>query len=363
MKAILVAGARPNFMKIAPLYKAMLRHRGFQPVIVHTGQHYDYSMSSVFFNDLGLPQPSEFLGVGSGSHAEQTARVMLAFEPVVAKYRPDVVIVVGDVNSTLACALTAVKMGVRVAHVEAGLRSGDCTMPEEVNRIATDAISDYLFTPSRDADANLLAEGIDASRIYFVGNVMVDTLLEYREVARARSDILERCHVEPKSYAVVTLHRPSNVDTESSLRRMVDIVNATRRRLPVIWPVHPRTRHRLGTLGLWNEVIEEDVTLVEPLGYIDFLCLMDSARIVLTDSGGIQEETTVLGVPCLTLRENTERPITLTEGTNHLVGTEPTRVLRVVDDVLSQRMPSGKRLPEGWDGHAAERICVALQRF
>ncbi|MEJ5250297.1 MAG: UDP-N-acetylglucosamine 2-epimerase (non-hydrolyzing) [Armatimonadota bacterium] len=359
LRVMLVAGARPNFMKVAPIWYAIQKRGGISVILVHTGQHYDPNMSDVFFAELGLPQPDEFLGVGSGTHAEQTARVMLAFEPVLEKYKPDVVVVVGDVNSTLACALVAVKRGVKVAHVEAGLRSGDRTMPEEINRIATDAISDYLFTPSRDADANLLGEGIPAERIFFVGNVMVDTLLAHREKAIQHSSILQQLDLGERQYAVITLHRPSNVDSEEALHRMVEVILAVQKRLPVVLPLHPRTRSRLGDRV--KVLAEEGVILLEPLGYLDFLRLMCSARVVLTDSGGIQEETTMLGVPCLTMRENTERPVTLTQGTNHLVGASPEHIITSLEkDVLSKEEHRQYTLPEGWDGHAAERIVDTL---
>lgn len=358
LRIMLVAGARPNFMKVAPIWHVLQRYSNISAVLMHTGQHYDANMSDVFFADLGLPQPDVFLGVGSGTHAEQTAKVMLAFEPVLSEHRPDVVVVVGDVNSTLACALVAVKMGVKVAHVEAGLRSGDRSMPEEINRIATDAISDYLFTPSRDADANLLREGIPAERIFFVGNVMVDTLLAHRERARQRSFILQNLGVQEHGYALMTLHRPSNVDDPTALSSMLEIIMAAQRRLPVVLPLHPRTRQRLREQV--DVLRRSGVLVTEPLGYLDFLRLMDGARVVLTDSGGIQEETTVLGVPCFTLRENTERPVTITQGTNRLAGTQPQRVIALLDEVLNQEARVAGGVPEGWDGHAAERIVKVL---
>ena len=360
-RLMLVAGARPNFMKVAPIWHAAQRKSDLGVTLVHTGQHYDPNMSDVFFAELGLPQPDEFLGVGSGTHAEQTAKVMLAFEPVLQKQQPDVVVVVGDVNSTLACALVAVKLGIRVAHVEAGLRSEDRSMPEEINRVATDAISDYLFTSSRDADANLLREGIPAERIFFVGNVMVDTLLAHRERAIQRSAILDRLGIGERKYAVMTLHRPSNVDSEDALQRMLQIILLTQQRIPVVLPLHPRTRTRLGERV--EHLTQAGVILTEPLGYLDFLRLMCSARVVLTDSGGIQEETTVLSIPCLTLRENTERPVTLRQGTNHLVGTQPERVVAVLDRVLAQEAGKHHAVPEGWDGYAAQRIVETLTRL
>ena len=358
LKLMLVAGARPNFMKVAPIWHIAQDREEVRSVLVHTGQHYDANMSDIFLNELGLPQPDVFLGVGSGTHAEQTAKVMLAFEPVLREHQPDVVVVVGDVNSTLACALVAVKMGVRVAHVEAGLRSGDRSMPEEINRIATDAISDYLFTPSRDADANLLREGIPAERIFFVGNVMVDTLLAHRQRALQRSSILQTLGVQERSYALMTLHRPSNVDDPTALSSMLEIIIATQQRLHVVLPLHPRTRQRLREQV--DVLRRSGVLVTEPLGYLDFLRLMDGARVVLTDSGGIQEETTVLGIPCLTLRENTERPVTITQGTNRLAGTQPQKVIALLDGVLEQDAQVTGGLPEGWDGHAAERIVHTL---
>lgn len=361
LRIMLVAGARPNFMKIAPIWQAAKQRHEVEACIVHTGQHYDTNMSDVFFRELGLPEPDVFLGVGSGTHAEQTAKVMLSFEPVLSRHQSDVVVVVGDVNSTLACALVAVKMGIKVAHVEAGLRSGDRTMPEEINRIATDAISDYLFTPSRDADANLLREGIPAERIFFVGNVMVDSLLMHRERALQQSSILSQLGLEHHTYALVTLHRPSNVDNAQSLSRMTEIVLSTQKRLPVVFPIHPRTRQRLGEQLLTLQ--RAGVRVTEPLGYLDFVRLMDSARVVLTDSGGVQEETTVLGVPCLTLRENTERPITITQGTNHLAGTHPGQVLAVLDAILAEELTGRSGVPEGWDGHAAERVVQYLLEY
>nr|MDQ3804476.1 UDP-N-acetylglucosamine 2-epimerase (non-hydrolyzing) [Acidobacteriota bacterium] len=315
LKVINVVGARPNFMKVAPVVEAMRRRAAeFAPLVVHTGQHYDERMSDAFFRDLGMPRPDVHLGVGSGSHARQTAAVMERFEPVVLEARPDWVVVVGDVNSTLACALVCAKLLVRVAHVEAGLRSRDRAMPEEINRLVTDQLSDLLLTPSEDADRNLLAEGIPASRIRMVGNVMIDSLFRQLERARAstaRADL----GVEGKDYAVVTLHRPSNVDEAGTLRGILSALDEVGARLPVVFPVHPRTRQNLASFGLLEQIERRGrLRLVEPLGYLDFLRLYSGARLVLTDSGGIQEETTALGIPCLTLRENTERPVTVELG-------------------------------------------------
>ena len=358
MKIISIAGARPNFMKIAPLAAAITAHNtSSAPVIehflVHTGQHYDQKMSDLFFKELGIPEPDINLGVGGGSHAVQTAEIMKRIEPVLLEHRPDYLLVVGDVNSTIACALVAVKLGIKIIHVEAGLRSYDRGMPEEINRILTDAISDILFITERGATDNLIREGIDPHKIYFVGNVMIDTLLEHR-VKAEQSDILERLGIVGE-YGVVTLHRPSNVDDPIQLAMLLAALNEVSVDLPLIFPVHPRTRIRL----LDHHIpVAEAIRLVEPLGYLDFLKLQSSARLVLTDSGGIQEETTVLGVPCLTLRESTERPVTVTEGTNRLVKLDRQAIVAAVRDTLHGAV-SG-RIPEFWDGGAAARIVAIL---
>jgi UDP-N-acetylglucosamine 2-epimerase (non-hydrolysing) len=362
MKVINVVGARPNFMKVAPIVEAMKR-RGeeFAPMVVHTGQHYDAQMSDAFFRDLGLPRPDVYLGVGSSSHAVQTASVMQSFEPVVLAEKPDWVLVVGDVNSTLACALVCSKLNVRVAHVEAGLRSRDRTMPEEINRLLTDQISDLLLTPSQDADENLKAEGIPQERIRFVGNVMIDSL--FNQLKRAElSTVREDLGVSGRDYAALTLHRPSNVDDPQTFRRILDALEQIGKRLPVIFPVHPRTRARLAEFG-FTELVERtgSLHLIDPLGYLDFLRLYSGARLVLTDSGGIQEETTALGIPCLTLRENTERPITVELGTNTIVGTNTEKITRAATQALDT--PPSKqatRVPPLWDGHTADRILDAL---
>jgi UDP-N-acetylglucosamine 2-epimerase (non-hydrolysing) len=362
LKVINVVGARPNFMKVAPLVEAMGRRAGeFAPLVVHTGQHYDESLSDAFFRDLDLPRADFHLGVGSGSHAAQTAAVMERFEPVVVAERPDWVVVVGDVNSTLACALVCAKLGVRVAHVEAGLRSRDRTMPEEINRLLTDQIADLLLTPSEDADRNLLAEGIPPSRIRLVGNVMIDSLVKHLERS-ARSKARERLGVEGRDYAVVTLHRPSNVDDAATLRRILSALARVAQELPVVFPVHPRTRARIEDGGLTPHVADAaGLRLVEPLGYLDFLHLLSGARLVLTDSGGLQEETTVLGVPCLTLRENTERPVTVELGTNRVVGTDAERIVSEALDALRRaRADTPPRVPPLWDGRAAERVLDAI---
>ncbi len=363
MRALVVAGARPNFMKVAPVL-AELSARGHQAVLVHTGQHYDVRMSDAFFRDLEIPEPDHHLEVGSGSHARQTARVMEAFEPVLLETRPDWVVVVGDVNSTLACALVAAKLkgetGSRVAHVEAGLRSGDWRMPEEVNRVLTDRLSDLLLTPSRDALANLLAEGIPEEKVEFAGNVMIDTLLAQLPAARAL-DLPSRLGLTRGAYAVATLHRPSNVDDPTALAEVLDALGRVAREMPVVFPVHPRTRARAEGFGLQERL--DRLVLQEPLGYREMVSLTDGAAVVLTDSGGLQEETTALGVPCVTLREQTERPVTLTEGTNRMAPWPLTAhgvFAAARDAAAGGRSAPGAARPEGWDGHAAERIVAAL---
>ncbi len=357
MKILHVVGARPNFMKTAPIMVAMARQPGaFEQVLVHTGQHYDHNMSRVFFDDLAMPEPDEFLNIGSGSHAEQTARIMLAFEPVLLKYRPDWVMVVGDVNSTLACALVCAKLGVPVAHVEAGLRSGDRSMPEEINRIVVDQLADLLFTPSRDADANLLREGVSPEQICFVGNVMIDSLVRLLPIASTRTTMAD-LGLAPQGYCLATLHRPSNVDDLATLAEIARGLLHISRTLPVIFAVHPRTRARLAGLDIaWGD---SQVQLVEPLGYLDFLNLLQAARLVLTDSGGIQEETTYLGVPCLTARPSTERPITIELGTNRLVASRAEPIVAAVEQALMASKNSHTR-PELWDGAAAERITSVI---
>jgi UDP-N-acetylglucosamine 2-epimerase (non-hydrolysing) len=355
MRILSVVGARPNLIKAAPLVDEMARHAAIEQMLLHTGQHYDQNMSQVFFIELGLPEPDAYLGVGSGSHAWQTAQVMIGFERACQEYRPDLVVVVGDVNSTLACAVTATKLWIPVAHVEAGLRSFDRRMPEEINRIVTDALSDFLFTTSRDADENLEREGVNPAKIHFVGNVMIDTLLRHREQVR-RSGILGRLGLAPHGYALMTLHRPSNVDDPAALRGICSALEVIQTRLPIVFPMHPRTRKNLEDFGLAGQVEGmAGLIITEPLGYLDFLCLMDQARLVLTDSGGIQEETTILGVPCLTLRENTERPVTVTEGTNQVIGSSPERIVEASLAIMAGGGKAG-HVPELWDGHAAERI-------
>lgn len=345
-----VVGARPNFMKIAPLMEAMRAEPRFRQVLINTGQHYDEKMAGGFFRELQLPVPDRDLGVGSGTHAVQTAKVMMAFEEACLEIKPDLVVVVGDVNSTMAAAIVAAKLLIPVAHVEAGLRSRDRAMPEEINRIVTDRLADLLLTPSRDGDENLLAEGVPAERIKFVGNIMIDTLR--RHLPKATFDrVRGRVPVEPGQFAVLTLHRPSNVDDPEVFGRILAALKVIAADLPVVFPVHPRTRARLAQFGI--DMPSSGFVLTEPLGYIDFLSLTSNAKLILTDSGGLQEESTALGIPCLTMRENTERPITISEGTNRLVGTQTADILHGYHDAFAGK-PA--RIPELWDGHTAERI-------
>lgn len=363
LKLLLVAGARPNFMKIAPLIHAIEKHnavgslaqRRVEYRLVHTGQHYDAAMSQVFFDELRIPKPEASLDVGSGSHAVQTARVMERFEPVCSEYQPNWVLVVGDVNSTMACTLVAAKLGIKVAHVEAGLRSFDRTMPEEINRLVTDALADLLLTPSADASENLRREGIPEHRIRLVGNIMIDSLLGNLERAR-QSTILARLSLPPGGFAYVTLHRPANVDHECHLRPVMVELQRLAERLPVVFPVHPRTRKMLAEFSLGGDV-NPGLRLVEPLGYHDSLCLTENARLVLTDSGGLQEESTYFRTPCLTLRPNTERPVTITEGSNRL--TDLSRLSGDLDDLLSRDRRLGN-VPALWDGQTASRVIAAL---
>jgi UDP-N-acetylglucosamine 2-epimerase (non-hydrolysing) len=359
-KIVHVVGARPNFMKIAPVIRAVAAAGFADQRLVHTGQHYDAAMSDVFFQDLGLPRPDAHLGVGSGSHAEQTARVMVAFEAYCLEERPDLVVVAGDVNSTLACAIDAAKLRIPLAHVEAGLRSFDLDMPEEVNRILTDRIADLLLTPSSDADENLRREGTAPGRIFRVGNVMIDTLLAHLPRARALRPA-GRMGLEGARYAVLTLHRPSNVDDPVVLRGLFDALLAIEARVPIVFPVHPRTRKRLAEFGLEARIgAAPGLHLCEPLGYLEFLGLVADASLVLTDSGGLQEETTALGIPCLTLRENTERPVTVSEGSNTVVGVDPAVIVREATAALDGRGKAG-RVPALWDGKASERIAEVLR--
>lgn len=376
-KIFIVVGARPNFMKAAPLLTALKKYPQFKVLLVHTGQHYDKEMSDLFFRELCLPHPDIYLNVGSGSHASQTAKIMMRFEKACLKGKPDLIIVVGDVNSTVACALVAAKLSIPVAHVEAGLRSFDRSMPEEINRVITDRLSDYLFTTCEEANQNLRREGIPNDRIFFVGNVMIDTLMRHALVAR-KSKILEKLLLKKngkiRRYAVLTLHRPSNVDDPYILRGILQLLYDLARTLPIIFPVHPRTLqkitslhinhliHYVHRLPLANENnIYRRILALPPLGYCDFLRLMSKADLVFTDSGGIQEETTILGIPCLTLRNNTERPVTVREGTNVVVGTDPDTVIRAASKVLKNKTVR-KKYPKFWDGKAAERIVGILTK-
>jgi UDP-N-acetylglucosamine 2-epimerase (non-hydrolysing) len=354
----LIAAARPNFMKIAPLYHALAAESWCRPQIVHTGQHYDANMSDAFFRDLGLPRPHFHLEVGSGSHAEQTGGVMIAYEKVAVAGKPDWIVVVGDVNSTAACAMVGTKLWIPVVHLEAGLRSGDRRMPEEINRLVTDAICDVLWTPSPDADENLAREGVPAAKIDRVGNIMIDSF-EMMRGAIEGDGTRSGMGLEPGGYAVVTLHRPSNVDTREALEPLVRQLVAVSRELPLVFAVHPRTRRKLEEFGLLAGLAAAGVRLTEPLGYIQFMNLVRSARAVITDSGGVQEESTYLGIPCLTLRENTERPVTVTEGSNRLV--KPAELRAQVQEVLDGRWPTGRR-PALWDGRTAQRCVAALRR-
>jgi UDP-N-acetylglucosamine 2-epimerase (non-hydrolysing) len=354
----LVAGARPNFPKIAPLYEIMKAGSFFNPVIIHTGQHYDYGMSKIFFRDLTLPKPDIYLGVGSASHAVQTARIMVKFEEACLNKKPDLIIVVGDVTSTLACSMVASKLLIPVAHVEAGLRSFDRTMPEEINRIVTDCLCDFLFTTCQDANKNLENEGISKDKIFFAGNVMIDTLLKYREKAK-ESKILKKLKLSPKSYALLTLHRPSNVDDKKALYEIKEALKTVSRNIPIIFPIHPRTQMRLKEFNFHD--LSRIINCINPMGYLDFLSLMINSKFVLTDSGGIQEETTVLGIPCLTLRDNTERPITVRVGTNVIVGRDRNRIINESMKILSGKGRVGKSI-KMWDGKAAERITKILKK-
>ncbi|HNX01383.1 MAG TPA: UDP-N-acetylglucosamine 2-epimerase (non-hydrolyzing) [Candidatus Cloacimonadota bacterium] len=357
MKKIhLIVGARPNFMKMAPLYKEFRKFPNeFDVKLIHTGQHYDEKMSQFFFDELQMPIPDAYLEVGSGSHGEQTARVLERYEVVCLNDHPDLVIVAGDVNSSMACTLVAVKLHIPVAHLEAGLRSHDRRMPEEINRLVIDAISDLLFTPSRDGDENLLHEGVSPEKIVFVGNIMIDSLVEYRSLAD-KSTIMDQNGLLKGEFALITLHRPSNVDEEKGLTTILNAFNEISEKIKLVFPIHPRTRKNIEKLGLDHMVKKmKNLLLLEPVGYYDFMKLQMNSSFVLTDSGGIQEESTFFGIPCLTLRENTERPITILEGTNQLVELKTDIIIAKVNDILEGNVKKGK-IPEYWDGHTAERV-------
>ena len=361
----LIVGARPNFMKMAPLYRELsLSSNRYEPQIIHTGQHYDEQMSKLFFNDLAMPEPSAYLNVGSGTQGKQTARIIERYEDLIlAGDKPDLVIVAGDVNSTIACALVAKKLYIPVAHLEAGLRSYDDRMPEEINRVLTDRISDILLTPSLDANKNLEKEGIDPEKIYFVGNIMIDSLVAHKDKAE-NSNIFHQLNMSPyEKYALVTLHRPSNVDEYEGLKMLLTSLEKIGRKIKIIFPMHPRTRKNIYELGLSSFLnTNSDVLFTEPLGYLDFLKLEMNAKFILTDSGGIQEESTYFGVPCLTLRENTERPITITEGTNHLVDLNVESIVNSAREIIEGNVKQGK-IPKYWDGKTAERIVKVLDEW
>ncbi|MGB3494519.1 MAG: UDP-N-acetylglucosamine 2-epimerase (non-hydrolyzing) [Elainellaceae cyanobacterium] len=362
MKIFNVVGARPNFMKIAPILKEIERYSEMQGVLVHTGQHYDERMSKIFFDELELPMPDEFLGIGSGSHAIQTGKAMMALEQSMIHHQPDLVLVVGDVNSTLAGALAAAKLNIPVAHVEAGLRSRDRTMPEEINRICTDSISTLFFTTSHTATDHLVQEGVNSEDIYFVGNVMIDSLIHYIEKAKA-SNILNDLKIEPKSYGLLTLHHPENVDDPEIFERLLEAIATLSQRTSFIFPVHPRTQCRLDQFGLRAQLDAiPRVIQTPPLGYLDFLNVLSQAKFALIDSSGVQEETTVLGIPCLTMRDNTERPETVTEGTNRLVGRDSQRIVDEVHSILDGEARVGQ-IPERWDGASAQRIMQAIAQW
>lgn len=358
VKIIHVVGARPNFVKIASILRACKQTSKIESLLVHTGQHYTENMSKTFFEDLDIPFPDIDLEVGSGSHAQQTAEIMKHFEPVVLEHNPGAVLVVGDVNSTIACALVAAKLGIKTVHVEAGLRSFDRTMPEEINRVLTDTISDILFVSEPSGLINLEHEGIDGSKVHFVGNVMIDTLELHKQKA-AKSHILDDLKLQAGEYGVVTLHRPSNVDQHQALTRILNALAEIQKEIKVVFPIHPRTYKQLVSNGIMQKAKDlPNMLLIEPLGYLDFLKLMSESKVVITDSGGIQEETTILGVPCLTIRENTERPITIDEGTNILVGTDTNRILSGYQTSLNR--PRKPARPKFWDGRASERIAQIL---
>jgi len=365
---VCVVGARPNFMKMAPLLRAFAAEPRLPPILlVHTGQHYDHALNDQLFRDLGLPTPDINLGVGSGSHAVQTAEVMKRFEPIVEAQRPSCVLVVGDVNSTLSCSLVAAKLHVPVVHVEAGLRSFDRAMPEEVNRVLTDQLSDLLYTTERGAAANLAREGIAAERVHFVGNLMIDSLLSALPKAVPLAELLRREGIASPltgkdRYAVVTMHRPANVDDPAALANVLAILQQVAQRVPIVWPMHPRTRAKIAEFGYGERLADPRIVCVPPQGYLEMVGLMRDAAVVLTDSGGVQEETTALGVPCLTLRPSTERPITVEQGTNLVVGTDPQRVLAALDETLATGGKRG-RVPEYWDGRTAERIGAHLSEW
>jgi len=360
IKVICVCGARPNFMKIAPLMRAFGEHDCFETLLVHTGQHYNENMSKLFFEDLNIPKPDVNLEVGSGSHAFQTAEIIKRFEPVVLDFKPNYILVVGDVNSTIACGLVTVKLGVKLIHVEAGLRSFDRTMPEEINRILTDSISDLLFVTEQSGIDNLKREGIDSDKVHFVGNVMIDTLLANKEKAQ-KSDVLKRLGISAGEYAVITLHRPSNVDDTEKLGEIIAAFEEIQKEMKLVFPVHPRTRNNIKNSEIERQIkVMSNLLLIEPVGYLDFLCLMSNSALVMTDSGGIQEETTILRIPCMTLRKSTERPVTVEVGTNRLVKVNTEDILKNYSEIRNMRGKRSYGIPKLWDGKAAERIAKII---
>ena len=361
MKILNIVGARPNFMKIAPIQREMEKNSALEPLIIHTGQHYDEKMSKLFFDDLELPRPARYLKVGSATHAQQTAKIMVEFEKVVDEEKPDLVLVVGDVNSTAACSMVAAKMGVKIAHVEAGLRSFDRTMPEEINRMVTDTLSDYLFVTEQSGLDNLRKEGVPDEKVFFTGNVMIDSLVYFLDKAK-NSNIIDQLNLNGNEYALVTLHRPSNVDVKENFEKLLNAFSEIENDLKIVFPIHPRSRKMLTNFGLDDRISAmQNLVLLDPIGYLDFMKLMHDAKLVLTDSGGIQEETTYLGIPCITLRENTERPVTIDVGTNVLVGSDTELVISEAKKVISGQSKKGQ-VPDLWDGKAAERIVSIIAR-
>jgi len=360
MKIFNIVGARPNFMKIAPIHRRMQQNgNNIAPFLIHTGQHYDERMSKFFFNDLELPQPDVYLGVGSGSHAEQTAKIMIEFEKICFEQKPDLIVVVGDVNSTMACSIVASKLWIPVAHVEAGLRSFDRQMPEEINRLVTDALADYLFLTEKSGEENLLKEGVSPDKMHFVGNVMIDSLINFTEKAGA-STIMNELNLKENHFVLVTLHRPSNVDEPQAFTRILDAFEEIQKHLPIVFPIHPRAQKNLERFGLGERIKKmKNLKLLPPMGYLDFINLEMNCKFVITDSGGLQEETTYLGKPCLTVRENTERPVTAEKGTNEIVGTDTQKIISSAEKILANQWKKGQ-IPEYWDGRAAERIVDVL---
>jgi len=362
IKVICVAAARPNFMKIAPLLDEFKKHKEFKPILVHTGQHYDYNMSGSFFKELNIQKPNYNLSIKAGLHGEQTGKTMIEFEKVCLKEKPQLVIVVGDVNATIACALVASKLHIKIVHIESGLRSFDKNMPEETNRILTDHISDYLFTTCEDGKKNLLKEGIDKKKIFFVGNIMIDTLLKQQKKSK-KTKILKKLNIKSKEYSLLTLHRPSNVDNQKTLKTLFETFNIIQKKIKIIYPIHPRTQKRIKQFGLERHVKQmKNLIITPPLGYLDMIYLLDNSKFLMTDSGGTQEESTVLKIPCLTLRENTERPITVDVGTNIIVGTNKNKIIKETNKILLSKNKKSK-IPSLWDGHAAQRIIKILQKY